>query len=160
MLKLYQTHFYKTHYGISVSKFCKNAWTSQQQFLYLHIFLKTFFNKYFIDSTPSKSPSEGVKYFFHFHKDFINRYGSAHDAWPFTDQQITARLSQMNCEFLTRPNIAISEFADTLLANTQYLEENILVLDGRSMAKFFHKMENYKDALRVLNSKNDTEGNT
>ena len=25
LLKLYQTHFYKTHYGISVSKFCKNA---------------------------------------------------------------------------------------------------------------------------------------
>ena len=28
----------------------------------------------------------------------------------------------MNCEFLKRPNIAISEFTDTLLANTEYLE--------------------------------------
>ena len=40
---------------------------------YIYIsFKKTFFNKSFIDSTPSKSPSDGVKYFFLFRKDFIN----------------------------------------------------------------------------------------
>ena len=89
---------------------------------YIYIsFKKTFFNKSFIDSTPSKSPSVGVKYFFLFRKDFVNPYGSGHDA-SSTDEQIGARLSQTNCEFLKRPNIAISEFADTLLANTEYLE--------------------------------------
>ena len=78
----------------------------------------------------------------------------------FSDQQISARLSQMNCEFLTRPNIALSEFAHTLLTNFEYLEENISVPDGQGMATFFRKIDNYKDALRILNSKNDTEGNT
>ena len=83
----------------------------------------------------------------------------AHDSSSFTNQQITARLTQMNCEFLTKPNIAISEFAGTFLTNIQYVEENISILDEKSMAKFFCKIENYKDPLRVLNSKNDTEGN-
>ena len=127
---------------------------------WLNFFIKTFFNKSFIDSTPTKSPSDGVKYFFHFRKDFINPYGLAHDASSFSDQQISARLSQMNCEFLTRPNIALSEFAHTLLANIEYLEENASVLDGQGMAKFFRKVDNYKDALRILNSKNDAEGNS
>ena len=49
----------------------------------------------------------------------------------FIDQQIGPRLSQMNCEFLRRSNIAVLEFVHTLLANTEYLEKNISVLDGK-----------------------------
>lgn len=97
-----------------------------------------------MDSIPSKSASsDGVKYFYHFHKDFINPYGMAHDTASYTDEQIHARLSQMNYEFLARSNIAISEFADALIANIECLEENISVLDAKGLEKFFHKMENY-----------------
>ena len=78
----------------------------------------------------------------------------------FIDQQIGPRLSQMNCEFLRRSNIAVLEFVHTLLANTEYLEKNISVLDSKGIARFFHKMKNYKDALHVLNPKNDTQGNS
>ena len=49
----------------------------------------------------------------------------------FIDQQIGPRLSQINCEFRRRSNIAVLEFVHTLLANTEYLEKNISVLDGK-----------------------------
>ena len=97
-----------------------------------------------------------MKYFFNFKKDFINPYGPAHDASYFTDQQIGARLSQMNCVFVMRLNITMSDFAHTLLTNTEYLKENILILDGKGIDKFFHKIKNYKESLRILNSENDT----
>ena len=137
---------------IDSTLFSKTPKRHDNNFLYLHTyFKKIFFKESFIDSAPSKSPTEGIKYFFHFRKNFINPYGPAHDASPFTDQQIGARLSQMNCEFLTRPNIAISEFSHTFLANMEYLEQNISILDEKGMMKYLHKMNNYKDALRVLN---------
>ena len=122
-------------------------------------FQKTLSNKLFIVSTPSKSPSGGVKNFFVFRKDFMNPYLPANDASSFTYQLTGARLLQMNCECLRRSNIAFSDFVHTLLAKTEYLEKNISVLDGMGIAKFFHKMENYKDALRVLNPKSDAQSN-
>ena len=50
----------------------------------------------------------------------------------------------------------MSEFAHTLLANTEFFEENKLILDGKGIGKVFHKTETYKDSLRVLNSKSVT----
>lgn len=69
---------------------CLNALT--KIFMSKYLFKKTFFNKSFMDSTPSKSPSDSVKHFFHFRKDFINPYGPTHDASSFIDQQIGVRL--------------------------------------------------------------------
>ena len=67
----------------------------------------------------------------------------AHDTAAYTDEQIHARLSQMNYEFLARSNIAILEFVHALIANIEWLEENISVLDKKGLEKFSHKMEDY-----------------
>lgn len=69
-----------------------------------------------------------------------------------------ARINAINCEFITRPWIGASEFADTMLANSKYLEETKDLLDSESLAKFIKKLNRYKDSLEIINSKSDTAG--
>ena len=69
-----------------------------------------------------------------------------------------ARINAINCEFITRPWIGTSEFADTMLANSKYLEETKDLLDSESLAKFIKKLNRYKDSLEIINSKSDTAG--
>ena len=66
-----------------------------------------------------------------------------------------ARLSQINCEFLTRPWIAVSEFSDTVLSNIAYLQESSGILDQSSMDRFFDKLQIYEQSMRVLNTKSE-----
>ena len=66
-----------------------------------------------------------------------------------------ARLSQINCEFLTRPWISVSEFSDTVLSNIAYLQESSGILDQSSMDKFFDKLQIYEQSMRVLNTKSE-----
>ena len=69
-----------------------------------------------------------------------------------------ARINAINCEFITWPWIGASEFADTMLANSKYLEETKDLLDSESLAKFIKKLNRYKDSLEIINSKSDTAG--
>ena len=66
-----------------------------------------------------------------------------------------ARLSQINCEFLTRPWIAVSEFSDTVLSNIAYLQDSSGILDQSSMDRFFDKLQIYEQSMRVLNTKSE-----
>ena len=66
-----------------------------------------------------------------------------------------ARLSQINCEFLTRPWIPVSEFSDTVLSNMSFLQESSRILDQSSMDRFFQKMQIYEQLMRVLNTKSE-----
>ena len=50
------------------------------------------------------------------------------------------RINTINCEYVVRPQVAISEFADTVLANAQYLEENMEVLRKDSLQAFLAKI--------------------
>ena len=88
-------------------------------------------------STPTKSSWDGVKYYYHFHKDFLPPYGTGHNQTSFSDKQMEARLSQINCEFLTQPWIAVSEFSDTVLSNMSHLQKSSGILDEASMNRFF-----------------------
>ena len=52
-----------------------------------------------------------------------------------------------------RAQLAISAFTETVLANLEYLEENIEVLDQRSNAGFIKKTRKIEKYLAVLGSK-------
>ena len=101
--------------------------------------------------------SEGINYFYHFRKDFLEPYGLAHD--DFSDDSFHRRINTINCEYVVRPQVAIWEFADAVLENTQYLEENIEVLEKESLQAFLDKIKKFKEPLEVLNSRSNRAGN-
>ena len=68
------------------------------------------------------------------------------------------RINTINCEYVVRPQVAISEFADTVLANAQYLEENMEVLEKDSLQAFPAKVKKFKEPLEVLNTRSDSAG--
>ena len=69
--------------------------------------------------TPESKTS--VNYFKHQTKHFLMPYGKTHGL--LTSHEILDKLFHWNCEWLTRPNYAISELADTLYANLATLAE-------------------------------------
>ena len=71
----------------------------------------------------SNQPSSpAVNFFRHFPTSFLRPYGRA-DPAP-TEDVVMRRLSSINCEWLRRPQTGISEFADTIEANLNFLTEN------------------------------------
>lgn len=63
----------------------------------------------------------GVNYFKHTTKHFLTPYGKTHGI--LTSREILDKLFHWNCEWLTRPNYAISELTDTLYSNLATLAE-------------------------------------
>ena len=106
--------------------------------------------------TPKKK-EDSVTYFNHFRKDFIRPYGLAHDAMSFEDSTLKRRLNSINCEFYLRPQIAISEFAETVSANLKYMEENCEILDPESIKAFVKKSKKIEKYLAVLDTKQTGE---
>ena len=116
-------------------------------------------NTCFLDSTPNKSSSQGIKYFYHFRKDFLPPYEIAHDYQSFSNEKMKVRIGAISCEFITQPWIGVSEFADTMVTNGKFLEESKDLLDSESLTKFLKKLNRYKESPEVINSKSDTAGN-
>ena len=107
--------------------------------------------------TPRKREDSGVSFFNHFRKDFIRPYGLAHNENTFDPATLSRRLNNINCEFYLRPQIAISEFAETIPANLQYVEENINILDEESISAFIRKTRKIEPYLKILDSKKRDE---
>ena len=81
-----------------------------------------------------------MSYYNHFRKDFdfIRPCALAHDERSYDNAALTRRPNNSELELrvlqsVNRPQIAISEFAETLLANFKYLEENKEILDQESL---------------------------
>ena len=70
-------------------------------------------------SRPQKTP--GVLFFNHFPKNFLRPYGRA-EGIPSKEKTLS-RLQPEGCEWLRRPNIAMSELAATMQGNTDLLKE-------------------------------------
>lgn len=69
----------------------------------------------------SPESKTGVNYFKHQTKHFLTPYGKTHGL--LTSREILDKLYHWNCEWLTRPNYAISELADTIYANLATLAD-------------------------------------
>ena len=70
-----------------------------------------------------------------------------------------ANLSEINCEFIARPWIAVSKFANTVPSNMNYLQESAEISDKTSMNRFFQKLQIYEQSMRVLNTKAENGSN-
>ena len=114
-----------------------------------------FFVKLILD-TPKKTENS-VSYFNHFRKDFIRPYGLAHDAQSFDEATLTRRLNNFNCEFFTRPQVAISEFAETFSTNLTYMEQNLEILEPKSVEVFLKKAKKIERYIAILDSKQPGE---
>ena len=60
---------------------------------------------------------------------------------------------------MVRQQVAISEFAVSVLRNVEYLEENLEVLEKESLQAFLNKIKKFKESLEALNTKSDTAVN-
>ena len=77
-------------------------------------------------NNPSKSSLKSdplsVGYYYHFRKDLIVPYGPAFKANSFSDEHMNTTLRVNNSEFLTRPHLAMSMLSDTVVSNTNTIE--------------------------------------
>ena len=105
----------------------------------------------FVD-TPKKNDG-GVNYYQHFHKDFIRPYGLAHTEKSFVDSTLAKRLETINCEFMLRPHIGVSEFMKTVTENCKYITGNLEIFDVEAIKKFLHKVESIMESLQIVNQK-------
>ena len=72
----------------------------------------------------AKSPNtpKAVHFFQHFPSNFLKPYGLADPQPP--ESTILRRIAPMNCEWLGRPQVAASEFAETIKGNLDILSES------------------------------------
>ena len=99
-----------------------------------------------------RSPAKGVHYFQHFPKNFLRPYGEAGDA-PNPDVMFR-RLAAFNCEWLARPNIALSELADTLKTNMNVLE-NSSIMDPQAVRQARFDVDPLLQNLAVFDGKSN-----
>ena len=107
--------------------------------------------------TPRKREENGVSFFNNFRKDFIHPYGLAHSENTFDAATLSRKLNNINCEFYLQSQFTISEFAETTPANLQYVEDNINILDKKSISAFIRKTRKIERYLKILDSKKRDE---
>ncbi len=106
--------------------------------------------------TPDKAKAVG--YFFHFPSNFLRPYGLAAPA-PDANT-IHRRANHTSCEWLLRPGVAMSEFAETVSENMNFLKETDMPLVNRKRTKSaIEAMEPFLNALNRLNNKSSERPN-
>lgn len=103
---------------------------------------------------PSGSP-KAVSFFKHFPTNFLRPYGLADNA-P-SEETIFRRLAPLNCEWLLRPRVAASEFADTMTQNLNYLSANSksTLINNETFKEMKDNLTPFLASLEALNTQND-----
>lgn len=97
----------------------------------------------------------GVNYFKHQTKHFLTPYGKTHGL--LTSREILDKLYHWNCEWLTRPNYAISELADTISANLATLAEyKDKVFTKHAVDPLLNKARPIRSVLQRFNKKDSS----
>ena len=120
--------------------------------IYFNYYILIYYVYVFLD-TPRKREDNAASYFNHLRKDFIQPYRLAHDQSSFDAATLSRRLNNINCEFFLRPEIAVSEFAETVPINLKYIEEHLDILDKESIYAFIKKTKKIEPYLHILDSK-------
>ena len=76
---------------------------------------------HFLADMAQQSHVKKPNYNRHFRRSFMLNYGAA--LQDLSDEKILSRLKDFNCEWLSRPNIAISEMAQTIKDNWPLIEK-------------------------------------
>lgn len=105
-------------------------------------------------SNPSKdSMTGGVAYYYHFRKDFLAPYGMAFKENAFDNKSMDIRLKSMNCEFLCRANVELSELAGTIVQNFDYIQENYQDMTiERSIEKLLNRYSKICKHLMIIDT--------
>ena len=94
----------------------------------------------------------GVNYFKHQTKHFLTPYGKTHGL--LTSREILDKLYHWNCKWLTRPNYAISELADTIYANLATLADyKDKVFTKHAVDPLLNKARPIRTVLQCFNKK-------
>ena len=102
--------------------------------------------------SPSDTPS-GVLFYNHFPSNFLRPYGVA-DSWPH-DKTIFKRVNPKNCEWLIRPQVAMSEFAATINENMDFLAtDNNALIQTEKFAEMQQILSGFLGCLERLNTRN------
>ena len=113
-------------------------------------------------STPKKSFSPataaGVSYYKQFVINFRKPCGKT-DSVP-NEETVFRRLKGFNCEWLSRPKYAMSEMAETIVANMELLsdEESYQpsILNQKELVSIKGRMQNFLDCLERMNTKSSS----
>ena len=109
---------------------------------------------YKAQSPKSPDTAKAVHYFQHFPSNFLRPYGLA-DSRP-TEHTIFHRVAPLNCEWLLRPRVAASEFADTMEQNLKYLAENdSSIVKNDAFQDIETTLLPFISSLKKLNTTND-----
>ena len=107
--------------------------------------------------TPVKSPVKrgGISYLQHFPKVFLRSYGPAHSV--DLGSTMEKAVSERTCEFFHCLDYHMSECADTIQSNWEYVRENWRFFqDRRLLSTLSVEMETLLQQLSTLNTKGTT----
>ena len=90
---------------------------------------------------------QGVQYFSHFPRQRLKPYGEIKEPTP--DSVMAEKASRMNCEYVIRPSVALSEMADKVTSNIQTLRENLRSLDE---TKIITEVEKMNEVTKMFNT--------
>ena len=90
---------------------------------------------------------QGVQYFSHFPRQRLKPYGEIKEPTP--DSVMVEKASRMNCEYVIRPSVALSEMADKVTSNIQTLRENLRSLDE---TKIITEVEKMNEVTKMFNT--------
>ena len=112
------------------------------------------FQMYKAQSPKASGTPKAVHYFQHFPSNFLRPYGLA-DSGP-SEETIFRRVAPLNCEWLLRPRVAASEFADTITQNLNYLSENNNeIIQKESFKQIKNNLTPFLASLQRLNTQTD-----
>lgn len=95
--------------------------------------------------------SAGVGFFNHFPRQRLRPYGEIKEATP--DDTMLEKANTINCEFLSRPNVALSELADTVSSNKDILRALLSSLDTQTIMT---KVEQLDATVNMFNTRCET----
>ena len=90
---------------------------------------------------------QGVQYFSHFPRQRLKPYGEIKE--PTSDSVMVEKASRLNCEYVIRPSVALSEMADTVASNMQTLRDNLRSLDE---AKIIAEVEKMNEVTKMFDT--------
>ena len=95
--------------------------------------------------------SPGVGFFNHFPRQRLWPYGEIKEATP--DDTMVDKANTINCEYLCRPSVALSELADTVSSNKDILRTLLSSLDTQTIMT---KVEQLDATVNMFNTRCET----
>ncbi|XP_057304374.1 uncharacterized protein LOC130641523 [Hydractinia symbiolongicarpus] len=98
-----------------------------------------------------KTTKTAVNFLDQFAKDFIRGYGPATKEETGSDDDFRKKLKSFTCEWLNRPNVALSELSETI-------EENLPLLGDKKLNNMVKdRISKVKESLQPFNRKSEQE---